>query len=453
MINPIRAGLMKHHCNHSNEATITTQHAGNGKTKTIIDAGSGNDKINIHTNHSGSVTVTINGKHYYFTAKQAQNLEVKGGSGNDQITFSGGTTGMWGGTPASPNITIDGGRGNDTIAAVGENNLYVGAWVPQKPNITINGGSGNDLIFGGKGEQTINGGSGNDIILGGRGNDTIKGGRGNDIILGGAGEDTIKGGRGNDTVLGGAGDDTIKGGKGNDVIFGGRGDDTIKGGRGNDTIFGGRGDDIIKGGRGNDAIFGGPGNDSIHCDPVAKPKTSFNQSKGTATWENVNYRISALESSSQLLVENKNTGESYRIWGDPHVDVDGKRGFDFKKDAVFRLDDGTEIHIKTVEYGKNTKTTLSSDITIVDGQSDSAVQWNNLDQNTKGDMSQVITTKDAVHCDDLVNSDTGLIFDEADGAENKGFEILNKNDVFQSLTGNAGDNTALVTQTENALNH
>ena len=180
---------------------------------------------------------------------------------------------------------------------------------------------------------------------------------------------------------------------------------------------------------------------------------SFNKDKGTGSWENKNYKISALESSSQLLVENKNTGETYRIWGDPHVDVDGKRSFDFKEDAVFKLDDGTEIHIKTVNYDKNTNYTLSSDITIMDGQSNSAVQWKNLDQNTKGDMKQVITTKDQINChcsSDLVSSDNGLVFEEADGAK-KGFEILTADDDLEHLTGNPGQNTAIVTATENAL--
>ncbi len=396
------------------EAKVSVEYFMGRPAKTTIDAGKGNDAIHIHTNFNGSVDVTVNGQKYHFTTEQAQNLEIKGGKGNDCITSS-------------------------------------GAACTSQPNITIRGGKGNDLIIGGSANETIYGGRGNDLIFGGKGDDTIKGGRGKDLIFGGAGDDDIKGGRGSDVIFGGKGDDNIKGGRGNDVIFGGKGDDCIHGGKGNDTIFGGRGNDTIEGGRGTDLIFGDQGDDGIHADTAVKPETSFNKEKGTASWENINYKITALESNSQLLVENKNTGEVYRIWGDPHVDVDGKRSFDFKKDAVFKLDDGTEIHIKTVDFGRNTNFTLSSDVTILDGQSDSAVQWNNMDQNVKGDMKQVITTKDKVHCNDLISESNGLVFEEADGADKKGFEILNKNSVLEALSNSVRANTAKVTETENAL--
>jgi len=416
------------------EATVSNEYSNGSLSKTTLNAGAGSDSIHIHTNFNGSVTVTVNGQKHFLSAQQAQNLVIKGGAGHDFITSSGAAY------TSQPNITIDGGKGNDVIFG-------------GKGDDTITGGRGKDVVFGGKGDDTIKGGRGRDVVFGGKGDDTIQGGRGRDVIFGGKGDDTIQGGRGGDTIFGGKGDDTIKGGRGRDIIFGGRGDDTIHGGRGNDTIYGGRGDDTIFGGRGKDVIFGGHGDDCIHPDaPVAaKPETSFDKSKGTASWENANYKITALESNSQLLVENKQTGETYRVWGDPHVDVDGKRSFDFKKDAVFKLDDGTEIHIKTVAYGRNQNVTLSSDITILDGQSNSAVQWKNLDQNTRGDMEQVITTKGDVHDCDLVSSTEGLVFEEADGADKKGFEILNKDSELEALSGSSGANTAKVTETENAL--
>lgn len=44
---------------------------------------------------------------------------------------------------------------------------------------------------------------------------------------------------------------------------------------------------------------------------------------GKVQFENANYRITA-DDNNEILIHNKNTGENYRIWGDPHVEVDGK---------------------------------------------------------------------------------------------------------------------------------
>ncbi len=44
---------------------------------------------------------------------------------------------------------------------------------------------------------------------------------------------------------------------------------------------------------------------------------------GKVQFENANYRVTA-DDNNQILIHNKNTGENYRIWGDPHVEVDGK---------------------------------------------------------------------------------------------------------------------------------
>ncbi|MCG8051026.1 MAG: hypothetical protein JAZ15_07475, partial [Candidatus Thiodiazotropha endolucinida] len=60
-----------------------------GCGKTVLDAGNGDDNINVHTNFDGSVDVCVNGKTYSFSAQEAQNLEIRGGNGNDNITMSG----------------------------------------------------------------------------------------------------------------------------------------------------------------------------------------------------------------------------------------------------------------------------------------------------------------------------------------------------------------------------
>ena len=214
--------------NNPGSATITQERGFAGQVKTVIDAGEGNDNINVHTNRNGSVDVTINGQKYSFTREQAKNLEVRGGAGDDAITSSSSNRGGLRGL-------IDRHRQSAN-------------------NIILNGGDGNDRISGGRGNEVITGGNGNDVLNGGDGNDLIFGGNGNDIISGGRGNDAIFGGVGNDHIAGNAGNDFIRGDNGNDMIDGGRGRDTIHGGEGNDVIRGGRGLDYIRGDQGNDIV-------------------------------------------------------------------------------------------------------------------------------------------------------------------------------------------------------
>jgi Ca2+-binding RTX toxin-like protein len=192
----------------TDEAKITQEHGFFGQpTKTVIDAGSGDDMINVHTNENGSVDVNINGEVYSFSAQEAKNLEIRGG------------------------------KGNDTIICTGQANLYHILGGPggfgnhdDNPHFTIDGGKGDDFIMGSCGDDVIKGGKGNDFIMGCNGNDKIDGGRGNDFIAGGKGNDQIHGGRGNDFVMGNSGNDHVYGDKGRDNVYGGQGKDWVQGG-------------------------------------------------------------------------------------------------------------------------------------------------------------------------------------------------------------------------------
>ncbi len=194
----------------TDEAKITQEHGFFGQpTKTVIDAGKGDDLINIHTNPNGSVDVTINGEKHSFSAEEAKNLEVRGGSGNDTIVCTGEA---------------------DQNSFYGMGGFDFGIGRGSNPNLTIDGGSGDDIIVGSSGDDTIRGGSGDDFIMGSEGNDKINGGSGNDIIMGGDGNDEIHGGRGNDFIMGGDGNDHVYGDQGRDDVYGGKGRDWVQGG-------------------------------------------------------------------------------------------------------------------------------------------------------------------------------------------------------------------------------
>jgi Ca2+-binding RTX toxin-like protein len=170
----------------TDEAKITQEPGFFGQPgKTVIDAGKGDDLINIHTNPNGSVDVTINGEVHSFSEEEAKNLEVRGGKGNDTIICTG----------EADKRTFFG-------IPIGDNN----------PNLTIDGGKGDDFIMGSCGDDVIKGGKGNDFIMGGDGNDTIHGGRGNDFVHGGDGNDKVYGDQGRDDVYGGQGKDWVQGG-------------------------------------------------------------------------------------------------------------------------------------------------------------------------------------------------------------------------------------------------
>ncbi len=126
-------------------------------TSVVIDAGSGDDYINVESSVTVPVTIT-------------------GGSGKDYIEYNGAR--------------------NDTV---------------------INGGADSDTIYGGSGNDTINGGDGDDLIYGRGGDDTIHGNNGNDVIIGGTGRDYLYGDADNDTFVWTKGDEadrTIDGGTG-----------------------------------------------------------------------------------------------------------------------------------------------------------------------------------------------------------------------------------------------
>ncbi|NYZ62510.1 DUF1521 domain-containing protein [Luteimonas deserti] len=120
--------------------------------------------------------------------------------------------------------------------------------------------------------------------------------------------------------------------------------------------------------------------------PIATSAASAQRTAdGRVQFENDNYRITAGD-NDEVIIFNKGTGESYRIWGDPHVEIDGKHAFDFWGQTTFQLDDGTKVTIETTPWDKGGNgATVASVVTITDG--DYGVQISGVDSNTAGDLS------------------------------------------------------------------
>ena len=119
--------------------------------------------------------------------------------------------------------------------------------------------------------------------------------------------------------------------------------------------------------------------------PASNPTHASTQMVGgKVQFENDNYRITAGDDNS-VDIFNKKTGETYHVWGDPHVNVDGKHSFDFWGTTTFQLDDGTKVTIDTTPWNNDPSQTLSSKVTITNG--DYGVQITGVDTNTTGDLA------------------------------------------------------------------
>ena len=119
--------------------------------------------------------------------------------------------------------------------------------------------------------------------------------------------------------------------------------------------------------------------------PASNPTHAGTQMVGgKVQFENDNYRITAGDDNS-VNIFNKKTGETYQVWGDPHVNVDGQHSFDFWGTTTFQLDDGTKVTINTTPWKNDPSQTLSSKVTITNG--DYGVQITGVDTNTKGDLA------------------------------------------------------------------
>ena len=117
------------------------------------------------------------------------------------------------------------------------------------------------------------------------------------------------------------------------------------------------------------------------CAPAASTKISG----GEAVFENQRYRIT-MGDNATVEIHNKDTGDTTRIWGDPHVSVNGTPDFDFHGDTTFMLDDGTKVTIGTKPAKDNPNVSYASTVTIKDGQSNYGARISGIDEMDKGDL-------------------------------------------------------------------
>jgi hypothetical protein len=121
------------------------------------------------------------------------------------------------------------------------------------------------------------------------------------------------------------------------------------------------------------------------------------------------YSLQLNENNSEMTITNANTGETTRIWGDPHVDVNGQHVYDFWGTTTFTLDNGTKITINTEQGQGNPNVYFASSVAITKG--DQAIEVTGLSQQKLGDLE--VTMGSNGRALDRANAD-GFVLQEND---------------------------------------
>lgn len=137
--------------------------------------------------------------------------------------------------------------------------------------------------------------------------------------------------------------------------------------------------------------------------PYQEPITANLKNDGTGTVDlGDGYKLQLNEKSSEITIIDPK-GNKTRIWGDPHVDVNGKRIGDFYDTTTFELKNGTKITINTEPWKGNKNAYVASQIVISNGHQGMVI--NGISQNKHGDMSVTAGLNgyrlDAAHRDGL----------------------------------------------------
>jgi Domain of Unknown Function (DUF1521) len=173
--------------------------------------------------------------------------------------------------------------------------------------------------------------------------------------------------------------------------------------------------------------------------PVICPKPA---AQWTATIDGANtakinlgdgYRLEIDERSSQMTIINDKTGEKTRIWGDPHVEIDGKHAYDFWGTTTFTLENGTKITINTEQWGGNPNAYVASQVVITKG--DNAIIVDGISQNKLGDLS--VSMSNNGYAIDANTRDGFTLNENASGSgwRTEGGNIATQNDLMATAVG------------------
>jgi hypothetical protein len=146
------------------------------------------------------------------------------------------------------------------------------------------------------------------------------------------------------------------------------------------------------------------------------------------------YILKFNERNSEIEIFNTKTNEHTRIWGDPHVDVDGKRVFDFWGTTTFTLENGTKITINTEPWNGNVNAYVASQVVITKGSN--ALVVDGISQNKLGDLS--MTMSENGYAIDAEHRDGYVLHENATGSSWRSehtFEVATQADLMATAIG------------------
>ena len=196
------------------------------RDQVVFTTGTGDDNVGVSQRDDGTLDVSVNGESYEVRLAEGQELTLRTGAGNDTIQVAPNVqvNVVVDAGDGNNDLNVEGdgdnristGGGDDTIRATGSgrNDIHTIGGTNE-----IFGGSGVNVIYGGDGSDTIHAGSGTNYIEGGRGDDVIHGGGTFDILSAGGGDDVVNVGDGRTTVYAGLGSDTIEGAHAQTTVY------------------------------------------------------------------------------------------------------------------------------------------------------------------------------------------------------------------------------------------
>ncbi len=159
----------------------------------------------------------------------------------------------------------------------------------------------------------------------------------------------------------------------------------------------------------NAAAFAGAG----QLAALSQPQAQFTATMGQGGTANIKlgdgYELNLNENNSEINIVDHNNGQTTKIWGDPHVDVNGKHAFDFAGTTTFELKNGTKITVNTEQWKGNPNAYVASNVVITKGNQ--ALVVNGISQNQLGDLS--ITQSNGGYAADAIARD-GYVLHESD---------------------------------------
>ena len=310
-----------------------------------VNAGLGNDLINVLSGNQIIIHGNANDDTINVTSASITHSEIYGDAGDDYIYMTEGNY-----------VTLDAGTGDDTI----ENHAG---------SVLILGGTGDDSIVSSGESATIDGGHGDDTIIAEGASLSIDANNGDDVVTVG----------GSDIVLfAGTGDDDIRVISGYNVLVDAQGDaDTIAVDSGSlVTVYGGMGDDVISNSVNGALLVGGArieDEGSGSGDSMSGSSIEGSSVEGSASFED-----SLLSSGNDTIIS---SADNVSLFGGAGNDVISVSGSDNLIDGGDDRDEInlTDVYNSTVFAGNGNDSVIinnSEDVTVYGGEGNNEVSLN-----------------------------------------------------------------------------